>query len=113
MRWKTPIVGRDAELAELAAQLRLGARGEFRAVLLTGEAEVGKTRLAEEVLARHKGRATGLFARASPIGETASFGMWTQALEGHFRTLPSDLVQTVVAGCLEDLATVLNSVAAI
>ncbi|WP_165807206.1 helix-turn-helix transcriptional regulator [Nocardioides currus] len=45
----TDLVGRDAELAALIAQLGIGASGEARAVLLAGDAGVGKTRLLTEL----------------------------------------------------------------
>ncbi|HET6876642.1 MAG TPA: AAA family ATPase [Jatrophihabitans sp.] len=47
----TPLIGRSAELAQLAAALREAATGRATAVLLTGEAGVGKTRLVQALLA--------------------------------------------------------------
>lgn len=43
----TPLLGRDGELALLLEQWRLACRGQGRAVLLAGEAGIGKSRLAE------------------------------------------------------------------
>lgn len=48
----TPFVGRDAELAALVEAWRDVLRGEGRAVLLAGEAGVGKSRIIREML-RH------------------------------------------------------------
>ncbi|MFF5882666.1 ATP-binding protein [Streptomyces sp. NPDC014603] len=47
-----PLVGRDDELARLAGVLEGARRGRARAVLLAGDAGVGKTRLLDEVAAR-------------------------------------------------------------
>lgn len=48
---KSPFVGRQAEWAKLHEIWRIVARGHTHFVLLTGEAGIGKTRLAEELLA--------------------------------------------------------------
>lgn len=50
--WATawPLVGRKAEWAQLQAAWRLAAAGQARLVLISGEAGIGKTRLAEELL---------------------------------------------------------------
>ncbi|MEU0109829.1 AAA family ATPase [Streptomyces sp. NPDC006251] len=45
----TPVVGRDAELERLSGVLEGARRGEARAVLLAGDAGVGKTRVLDEV----------------------------------------------------------------
>ena len=51
-----PLVGRDGELAEIAAEWRVCRNGNSRLVLLTGPAGMGKTRLVEEAVARIPGR---------------------------------------------------------
>src|SRR5260370_25143026 len=52
-----PLVGRSAEMDQLAARLSRAARGQGCAMFLAGEAGIGKTRLAHEVLvlAREQG----------------------------------------------------------
>ncbi|MGW0613146.1 helix-turn-helix transcriptional regulator [Streptomyces sp. NPDC002788] len=45
----TPVVGRDPELTRLSEVLERAREGEARAVLLAGDAGVGKTRLLDEV----------------------------------------------------------------
>jgi predicted ATPase len=92
---------------------RRAVRGEFRSVLLLADPGIGKTRLAREFLARRRGRAITLSARAYPLGETASFGLWSEALEGHLRILGAEEVSQVCGGFLDDLAGIIRSVAAV
>jgi len=113
MAEKTSFVGREAELAELDAQWRQAAGGSFRCVLVVGEPGVGKTRLADEACERHGSTATVLRARGGPLSGTASFGLWAEALEHHLRELPLDEVARLSGGLMDDLASLLRSVAAV
>ncbi|GAB2727332.1 helix-turn-helix transcriptional regulator [Streptomyces bullii] len=54
----TPLVGRDDELARLTEVLERARGGEARAVLIAGDAGVGKTRLLDEVTGRAAGAGT-------------------------------------------------------
>ncbi|MEW2610053.1 AAA family ATPase [Streptomyces sp. NPDC047880] len=54
----TPVVGRDAELTRLARVLEHARGGEARAVLIAGDAGVGKTRVLDE--AGRQAAATGM-----------------------------------------------------
>ena len=73
-RFDTPLVGRDDELEALRAAFE-AARGESRCVLFTvaGEAGIGKTRLARELLRELRGEATVLVGRCVSYGEGATF----------------------------------------
>jgi DNA-binding NarL/FixJ family response regulator len=113
MPWATRLVGRHAEIAELEREHRRAAAGEFRSLLLLADAGIGKTRLASEFLARKRDRAITLSARAYPLGETASFGLWSEALEGHLREIDAEEVSELSGGFLDDLAAVIRSVAAV
>ena len=75
------LVGRANEMAVLEDEFARAAAGEFRLVLLYGEAGVGKSRLGRELLAHHP-EAAGTFARAHPLGVTAAFGLWAEAIGG-------------------------------
>lgn len=107
------LVGRGAELAALEAELERSSAGEFRCVLLSGDPGVGKTRLAEEVLALSAGSALTLVSRARPLGAAASFGLWAEALEQHLRELPLEEVGELCGGLLDDLAGLLRTVAVV
>lgn len=106
------LVGRDREIAALEAELNRTLSGEFRIVLLLGEPGVGKTRLAGEILARHRATVLGLSARAHPLGGTTSFGLWAEALEGHLRALDPAQVSNLCGGFVDDLGALLRSAAA-
>jgi DNA-binding CsgD family transcriptional regulator len=110
--WKTRLVGRDSELAVLEGERRRAAAGELRCVLVLADAGVGKTRLATELLARHRRTGIGLSARAFPMGGTAPFALWAEALESHLRTLAPEDVGDICGGFTDDLAGLCRSVAA-
>jgi DNA-binding CsgD family transcriptional regulator len=110
---ETLLVGRAVELAELELERQSAAAGEFRVVLLLADPGIGKTWLAREFLARNRRRTIGLSARAFPLGASASFGVWSEAFEHHFRGLPAADVMRLCGGYLGDLAALLHSVAAV
>jgi len=110
--WQTKLVGRADQFAQLEEDLRRAASGQFRCVVVEGDPGVGKTRLVEELAARHR-RFMVLSARAYPLGTTASFGLWAEALEGHLRGLPAEEISRLCGGFMDDLAELLRSVAAV
>jgi DNA-binding CsgD family transcriptional regulator/tetratricopeptide (TPR) repeat protein len=110
---RSKLVGRSREIAELDDEYRKAVAGEFRVVLLAGDPGLGKTRLAREFLTRKADRALGLAARGYPLGTTASFGIWAEALERHLRTLAKSDVVALCGGFLDDLASLFRSVAAV
>ncbi|MFD3747234.1 AAA family ATPase [Nocardia sp. NPDC058633] len=77
----TELIGRDSELAELLGRLDAAVRGAPQLVICSGEAGVGKTRLAAELAgrARRDGVRT-LWARALELPDTPPFWLWHQAL---------------------------------
>ena len=63
----TPLVGRNAEVSQLAAVLARAGEGAGSLVLVSGEAGIGKTRLCAELRRWHRqhgGRV--LLGRAAP-----------------------------------------------
>jgi DNA-binding CsgD family transcriptional regulator len=105
-------VGRDAELARLESELERRAADGLQCLLVVADPGVGKTRLAAELVARHPEVVT-LWARAYPLGATASFGFWAEALDGHLRMLTAEEIWRVGGAFLDDLAGLLYSVAAV
>jgi DNA-binding CsgD family transcriptional regulator len=96
----------------LEDELARATVGEFRFVLLVGEAGVGKTRLARELLRRHRG-VTGLLARAHPLAASAAFGLWAEAVDPVLERLSDSEVVELCGGLLDDLAGVFFRVAAV
>jgi DNA-binding CsgD family transcriptional regulator len=54
-----------------------------------------------------------LSAGAHPWSETASFAVWSEALDAHLRTLEPAEVRALCGGFVDDMASVLHSVAAV
>jgi hypothetical protein len=83
---RSPLVGREAEVAELRAVLDDAAAGSGALVLVTGEAGIGKTRLTDELAdeARERGfrvlRGTGWEAGGAP-----AYWPWIQVLRSYLR----------------------------
>ena len=75
----TRLLGRASQMALLDGEKQRSLAGEFRCVLLSGDPGVGKTRLANEFLARQDKTTPTLLARAYPFSSTASFGVWGEA----------------------------------
>ncbi|WP_176735804.1 ATP-binding protein, partial [Actinacidiphila rubida] len=101
-------IGRDAELKRLAAALAAADRGEPQAVLIGGEAGVGKTRLTEEFLTAARG--TGAVAAVGACVEIGADGLpfapISTALRDLHATLGPELVRAA-AGQETELARLL------
>jgi len=76
------MVGRDRELARVTLFLDDALAGRGRLVLCTGEAGIGKTRLAEEaaVLAAARGVPVA-WARVADRGSSPPYGLWRLVLD--------------------------------
>lgn len=75
-----PLVGREAERAMLLAHLEAAAAGRGGIVLVEGEPGIGKTRLAEEVVAGARWRNIRVVVARAEEKEGASYGLLTAAL---------------------------------
>ena len=76
------MVGRDRELARATGLLDDALAGHGRLVLCTGEAGIGKTRLAEELAAAAHARGVPVaWARAADRGSSPPYGLWRLVLE--------------------------------
>jgi predicted ATPase len=116
----TPFVGREAELAVLAAELDAAVGGRGGVVLLAGEPGIGKTRLAEELAAQATARgALVLWGRCWEGEGAPAFWPWVQVIRGYVQASDptalrhdmgagaADIAQVVpaVGACLPDLPT--------
>src|ERR1700760_1377456 len=76
------MIGRDRELARVMLLLDEALAGGGRLVLCTGEAGIGKTRLAEEVAASAAARGVPVaWARAPDRDSMPPYGLWQLALD--------------------------------
>jgi DNA-binding NarL/FixJ family response regulator len=88
MATRSALVGRQAECARLGDALQRAELGNGALVLVSGEAGVGKTRLAEELAERSGQRV--LWGRASQ-GGVVPYGPIVAALRSYLRSVPDGL----------------------
>lgn len=88
MAKRTPLVGREAELARLADAVEAAREGSGSLILLSGEAGVGKSRLTDEVTSAASART---LSGAAASGFTAPYGPIVDALRSHLRSEPAAL----------------------
>jgi DNA-binding CsgD family transcriptional regulator/tetratricopeptide (TPR) repeat protein len=97
------LVGRDTEVGALALALDAAGGGVAAVVGLVGDAGVGKSRLAEEVMALARGRGfLILHAAASPLHADLHYGVLVEALRPLVRTVEAGARTRLVEG-LPDL----------
>ncbi|HET8756750.1 MAG TPA: AAA family ATPase, partial [Solirubrobacteraceae bacterium] len=105
------LVGRDAELRVLDRALDAVDGGASRALGITGEPGIGKSRLLGELAARAAGRGHAVLAgRAAELERDVPFALWVDALDGH---LDKRAVQGLADDELADLAVALPAAARI
>jgi signal transduction histidine kinase len=98
-----PIVGRDAELAELDAMVDALTRAKPACVAVQGEPGIGKTSLLAEL--RHRAEQRGclvLDGLAAEFERDLPFSVWTDALDAHVAALALEL-PAAMAGELGDI----------
>ena len=104
---RAAIVGRDAELAQAEALLRQAVSGSGRALLVAGDAGVGKTRFAEEVVERAAGLGLHSLYAAGAAGEGRTpYGPVRAALEPLVDARP-DLATRLSGSAREAIARLL------
>lgn len=109
---RTPLVGREKELEFLKSQYETSAAGiGGRLVFVTGEAGMGKTRLAGELelYARMRG-GTSLEGRYFREG-TAPYGPWVEAMRAGLRGLGEDELAAVVGSNASGICQVVPELA--
>ena len=101
----TPLVGRGAALD----QLRAARTRETAAVLVTGEAGIGKTRLIAEMASEAKGSAI-LYGRCDE-DQLFPFGPWIELLGTALARVDDDELAALLADCGPQLARLLPGAA--
>ena len=101
-------MGRDRELNESLAAFDDARSGTGRLVLLTGEAGIGKSRLADELAAQAQARgATVLWGRCWEAGGAPAYWPWVQALRTYVRERDRDTLRRLLGAGIADLAHLL------
>ena len=86
----TPLVGRDADVSQLAAVLAEAGEGAGSIVLVSGEAGIGKTRLCAELSRSHRQRGgRALLGRATPQEASIPYAALADALRVARRAEPA------------------------
>ena len=107
-------VGRERELAELLAGLDDAFSGHGRLFLLVGEPGIGKSRLADELIARAKARgANVLVGRCWEAGGAPAYWPWVQSLRAYVREADPATMRAQVGAGATDLAQLLPELRAL
>jgi DNA-binding SARP family transcriptional activator len=105
---RTVFVGREAEFSELRAGLDDAIAGMGRLFLIGGEPGIGKSRLADELVAVAKGLgARVLVGRCWEAGGAPAYWPWVQSLRTHLRESDASAVGSELASVATDLAQIL------
>ena len=102
---RTPLVGRESELAQARQLLDEAVAGHGGVLLLGGEPGVGKTRLAEEVLA--EGRQRGCLALTGRCYETEGtppFMPWVEIVERSASIVPNAAFRETLGDAAPEVA---------
>ncbi len=100
-------VGREVELAELLAGLEDAFSGSGRLFLLVGEPGIGKSRLAEELIARARARgARILVGRCWEAGGAPAYWPWVQSLRAYVRESDTGALRSQLGAGAADLAQI-------
>ena len=98
-------VGRERELAELVRGLDDAFAGRGSLFLLAGEPGVGKSRLAEELIARARARgARVLVGRCWEAGGAPAYWPWVQSLRPYLRDADTEVLRSELREGAVDVA---------
>ncbi len=100
-------VGREAELAELLGGLEQAFAGHGRLFLLAGEPGIGKSRLADELIAHARVRgARILVGRCWEAGGAPAYWPWVEALRPYVRERDAVALRTQLGAGAADVAQI-------
>jgi len=104
-RWATPLLGRAEELDELRSHVNSALQGEGRLVFITGEAGIGKTRLATETRSHARLRgAEALEGRCDRRGGGMPYRPWVEMMKAYLNRAAAPRMTTVMANYGSELA---------
>jgi DNA-binding SARP family transcriptional activator len=104
---RTVFVGRDRELTELVGGLEDAFAARGRLFLLVGEPGIGKSRLAEELIAHARARgARILVGRCWEAGGAPAYWPWVQSLRAYVRDTESTELRSQLGPGAADLAQI-------
>ncbi|MGH2948719.1 MAG: ATP-binding protein, partial [Solirubrobacteraceae bacterium] len=102
---RSAFVGRERELAELVGGLDDAFAGRGRLFLLVGEPGIGKSRLAEELIAQARARgARVLVGRCWEAGGAPAYWPWVQSLRPYLRDTDAGSLRSQLRGGAADVA---------
>ena len=105
---RSALVGRERELAELVEGLDDAVAGRGRLFLLVGEPGIGKSRLAEELIAHARAReARILVGRCWEAGGAPAYWPWVQSLRSYVRDTDADTLRSQLREGAADVAQLL------
>ena len=110
-RWAQPLVGRDRERDSLRSLLDAAMQGQGGLVFITGEAGIGKTRLAGEIRSYARGRGCqwleGRFEKEGSI----PLQPYVEAVRAYLRTAPAGSITNLVGPYATELASAIPDIA--
>ena len=101
---REPFVGRQSEQDKLAARLDEATRGNGALILIGGEPGVGKTRLAEELLADASARSTWTWVGHCYEEGAAPYSPFVEILEQMTREMPRAELREALGDAAPDVA---------
>ena len=102
---RTPFVGREAERAELRRLLDQVAKGQGAMVMIGGEPGVGKTRLAEELMAEARERGmNALIGHCYEMEGAPPYIPYVEILEAAARMFPPDALREILGDSAPEVA---------
>ncbi|MEE8347443.1 MAG: AAA family ATPase, partial [Dehalococcoidia bacterium] len=102
---RTPFVGRETERAELRRCLDQVAKGQGGLVMIGGEPGVGKTRLAEELMAEARQRGmTALIGHCYEMEGAPPYIPFVEILEAAARMLPPEAMRETLGDSAPEVA---------
>jgi class 3 adenylate cyclase/tetratricopeptide (TPR) repeat protein len=105
---RTPFVGREAERADLRRLLAGTVRGQGALAMIGGEPGVGKTRLAEELMAEARQRnMTALIGRCYEMEGAPPYVPFVEMLEAAARIIPQPALRETLGDAAPEVAKLL------